>query len=97
MAWATIAIAHRWAMTGETTTRFDEPVRVGQSYEATARLSRPPRDTDATLETSAEIVDDSGKVCARGRATFVVLGEATAAEAAGIDADALDPSFIRPR
>ena len=42
MAWATIAVAHRWAVTGETTTRFEHPVRVGRTYTVTARLTDRP-------------------------------------------------------
>lgn len=83
MAWAAIAVAHRWAVTGETATRFEQPVRLGGSYTVTARITAPPADGSATLGAAADIVDAEGHTCATASATFVVLGEAQAADAAG--------------
>jgi uncharacterized protein (TIGR00369 family) len=96
MAWATIAIAHRWAVTGEMTTHFEHPVRVGRPYTVTARITGPVTDDTATLAAAAEITDHEGRRCAESTATFVVLGEAQAADAAGIDIDQLAGGFVRP-
>jgi len=93
MAWATIAVANRWAVTGETTTRFEQPVLVGRPYRVRARIDAAQG--DARLLTSAEILDDD-TVCATARATFVVLGETQLAEAAGVAADDLPDGLARP-
>lgn len=95
MAWATIAVAHRWAVTGETTTRFEHPVRVGRTYTVTARITGPVPDHAATLEASAEITDHKDRRCAASSATFVVLGEAQAADAAGVDIGQIADGFVR--
>jgi uncharacterized protein (TIGR00369 family) len=96
MAWAAIAVAHRWAVTGETTTRFDHPVRVGGSYTVTATITEAPIDGSSTLGAAAEITDAKGRTCATASATFVVLGEAQAADAAGIAVEQLGADFVRP-
>lgn len=83
MAWAAIAVGGCWAMTGEITTRFENPILVGAGYEVTARLSALPDRDASTLSTSAEIHDGEGQVCAVASATFVILGEAQVAAAAG--------------
>lgn len=95
MAWATIAVAHRWAVTGETTTRFEHPVRVGGKYTVTARITGPVPDDASTLAASAEITDHKGRRCAASSATFVVLGEAQAADAAGADRGQVPEGFVR--
>ena len=96
MAWSTIALAHRWAVTGETTTRFEHPVRVGRTYTVTARITEPVPGDAATLAVTAEIADHEGRRCAASSATFVVLGEAQAADAAGVDVGQLADGFVRP-
>jgi uncharacterized protein (TIGR00369 family) len=96
MAWAAIAIAHRWAMTGETTTRFDHPVRVARSYKVTARITEPPTDGSSTLAAAAEITDAKDRTCAVSRATFVVLGEAQAADAGATTGDDRNDDYLRP-
>ncbi len=96
MAWATIAIGRRWAVTGELTTRFEEPVRVGGRYRVVSSLvgSEP---SASTLAAEAVISDSSGRLCARAEATFVVLGEAQAAQAVGVGAgDLVDPFSVGP-
>lgn len=95
MAWAAIAVAHRWAVTGETTTRFEHPVRVGRTYTVDARITEPVADDATTLAASAEISDHKGRPCAVGSATFVVLGEAQAADAAGVDLGQVADGFVR--
>ena len=97
MAWAAIAVAHRWAVTGETTTRFEHPVRVGQTYTVTARITEAPGSSadSSRLAAGAEITDAEGRTCATSRATFVVLGEAQAADAAGADVSE-SAGYVRP-
>jgi len=79
-AWATIALAHRWAVTSETTTRFLRPVMVGRTYTVEARISD---ETQVTIRTSAVVLDPNGKVKAESEAGFAVVGEALAREAVG--------------
>ncbi len=97
MAWATIAVAHRWAVTGETTTRFDHPVRVGRSYRVTAAIEGEPATEAATLATTGWITDHRERTCASASATFVVLGEAQALDAIGAAEDGLDAGYTRDR
>lgn len=80
MAWAAIALAGRFAVTVETTTRFERPVRVDREH--TVRAWRAGGE-DQTLALEAEIVRDDGKRCAAARATFAVLDAARAADATG--------------
>ena len=94
MAWATIAVAHRWAVTGETTTRFEHPVRVDRTYTVTARITEPVTPDGSTLAATAEVTDAEGRRCATSSATFVVLGEAQAADA-GVDVDRLAEGYLR--
>ena len=96
MAWAAIAVAHRWAMTGETTTRFEHPVRVGRSHTVTARITEPPTEGTATLAAAAEITDAEDRTCDTSSATFVVLGEAQALAAGAITGDDEDRELLRP-
>lgn len=96
MAWATIAVAGRWAVTGETTTRFTHPVRVGRSYTVTARVTSEITDDATTLAAAATIADAKDRPCAEASATFVVLGEAQAVDATGSSVVDGDSTFVRP-
>ncbi|MGI8754653.1 MAG: PaaI family thioesterase [Acidimicrobiales bacterium] len=96
MAWAAIAVAHRWAVTGETTTRFEAPVRVDRTYTVTARITAGPAEGSSSLAAAAEITGEDGTRCATAQATFVVLGEAHAADATGAGAGGIDASWTRP-
>lgn len=89
MAWAAIAIAGTWAVTGETTTRFDQPVLVGDPYRVVATITEEPTASSSTLRAEAEILDRQGQRCAASTATFVVLGEARLAHASGLTGDQL--------
>ncbi|MDJ0770465.1 MAG: PaaI family thioesterase [Ilumatobacter sp.] len=82
MAWACIAVGHRWAVTTETSTRFDRPVRVGSHYRVEAEVVDH---VDATMRTAATIVDRRGGVRAEAAASFTTLGEAQAVRLAGVD------------
>ncbi len=67
MAWAAIAVAHRWAVTGETTTRFEHPVRIGHEYTVTARIADALAES-STLAATAVITDaQRPRVCGRSR------------------------------
>ena len=94
MAWAGIAIGASWAVTGETTTRFERPVVVGKPHRVTARIDGEERGTKLFAE--AEITDAEGARCATATATLIVLGEAQLAEAAGVGIDDLDEGPRRP-
>ena len=96
MAWAAIAVAGHWAVTGETTTRFAHPVRVGRPYTVTARITEGPREGSATLAASATIADGRGRPCAEATATFVVMGEAQATEATGSAVGLAAGGYLRP-
>ncbi len=82
MAWACIAVGHRWAVTTETSTRFGRPVRVGSHYRVEAEVVDH---VDATMRTAATIVDRRGGVRAEAAASFTTLGEAQAVRLAGVD------------
>ena len=82
MAWACIAIGRRWAVTTETTTRFERAVRVGKPYRVEARIVER---TDAEIRTSAQVLDVRGQLRAEATALFTVLGEAQVMRAAGAD------------
>jgi uncharacterized protein (TIGR00369 family) len=73
MAWACIAIGEQWAVTTETTTRFDRAVRIGSRYRAEAEVLDH---IDATMRTTARVLDRQGVLRAEARATFTTLGEA---------------------
>ncbi len=92
MAWATIAVSGKFAVTAETSTRFLRPVRVGQEYRVEARITA---DGDERIETAAVIRDSSGRACAESTASFSPLGAAQAIEATGADESALDAAFLR--
>jgi len=94
MAWAAIAIGGQWAVTGETTTRFEQPVMVGELYRVTARIE--DREGASKLTTAAEITDRAGTGRARATATMIVLGEAQAATAAGVTIDELHTNGDTP-
>jgi uncharacterized protein (TIGR00369 family) len=91
-AWATIAIGGKFAVTAETTTRFDRPVLVGKTYRVEAGLTGQEAER---ITTEAQILDHKERVCAASTATFVVLGAAQAVRATGAAADAIDPSLLR--
>lgn len=91
-AWATIAAAHKFAVTTETTTRFLRPVLVGRDHTVTARLTGT---SETHLETSAEVRNAEGKVCAESTATFAILSEAQARAATGVDHLGEHGEFLR--
>lgn len=94
MAWAGIAVGGSWAVTGETTTRFERPVRVGEAHRVTAHIDG--REGGTKLFAAAEITDADGARCATATATLIVLGDAQLADAAGVDVAQLDEGLHRP-
>lgn len=93
MAWAGIAIGGSWAVTGETTTRFEHPVLVDRPHRVTARIAGEEGGTK--LFASAEITDPEGGRCATANATLIVLGDAQLADAAGVAVEDLDEGLHR--
>jgi uncharacterized protein (TIGR00369 family) len=90
MAWACIAIGRQWAVTSETTTRFDRAVYVDKPHRVEAEIVEQ---TDIEIVTTGRIVDLKGRVRAESRATFTVLGEAQLRRAAGEAGEAIDRSM----
>ncbi len=87
MAWATIAVAGRFAVTQETTSRFEHPVRVGVRHSVRGEIV----DIDArAIRTRGMIIRDDGRRCVTSTATFVPLDleQASAAAGARITGDA---------
>jgi acyl-coenzyme A thioesterase PaaI-like protein len=80
MAWACIAIGRQWAVTTETTTRFDRVVRVGSQYRVEAEVVDH---VDTTMRTIARVLDRRDVVRVEASATFTTLGEAQAVRIAG--------------
>lgn len=90
-AWATIALAGKFAVTTRTTVEFPRPVRVGKTYTAEAEVTTVGAETIGTV---GRILDHRGQVCARGESTFHVLSPAVAADAIG-ELSAEDAAFLR--
>lgn len=80
MAWATIAVAGKFAVTQETTSRFEHPVRVGRLHTVRAEIV----DVDErVIRTRGTIVSDDGRHYVTATATFVALDLEQASDAAG--------------
>lgn len=92
MAWATIAVAHRFSVTKETTAHFDRPVRIEKPHVVESRVIDVG---DELLTTEATVHDERARPCVRAHATFVSLGEAQAARAIGTDLAAEAASYVR--
>ena len=90
MAWACIALGRQWAVTSETTTRFDRAVYIDKPHRVEAEIVEQ---TDIEIVTTGRIVDLKGRVRAESRATFTVLGEAQLKRAAGETGETIDSSM----
>ena len=90
MAWACIAIGRQWAVTSETTTRFDRAVYIDKPHLVEAEIIEQ---NDIEIVTTARILDLKRRIRAESRATFTVLGEAQLKRAAGETGETLDPSM----
>jgi uncharacterized protein (TIGR00369 family) len=91
-SWATIAVAKKFAVTGETTSRFLRPVRLDKTYRLEARVDDRSAEK---LRTSATIFDHKDRACVESEATFIVLSEAIAAEAIGAPLSAEESTYLR--
>lgn len=90
MAWAAIAVAQRFAVTAETSTRFDRPVRVGRTHAVTARVEGGE---GGDVFTTAEIVGSDGRLCASAAARFTSLDTQQAANAIGERVSGVDVGY----
>ena len=90
MAWACIAIGRQWAVTSETTTRFDRAIYVDKPHRVEAEIAEQ---NDIEIVTVGRIVDMKGRVRAESRATFTVLGEAQLKRAVGETGETVDESM----
>ncbi len=76
MAWATIAIVHKWSVTKSSTASFERPVVIDRAYRVEANITSYE---EATIATAATIRSaTSGKVCV---ATTAVMSIVTAVQA----------------
>jgi acyl-coenzyme A thioesterase PaaI-like protein len=80
MAWATIAVAERFAVTQETTSRFERPVKVGRQHVVRAWIDGAD---GRLIRTQAEIVRPDGGRCVTAHAVFAALDLEQATDAAG--------------
>jgi acyl-coenzyme A thioesterase PaaI-like protein len=92
MAWATIAIAEKFAVTKETTSRFERPVELHREHQVEAWIERIE---GRHIETVAHIGRPDGKVCVQARATFAVLAVDQANDAAGAELGEQLSGFVR--
>ena len=92
MAWACIAVAHRWAVTVETSTRFLGPVYVSKPHRVEALIIDV---TSELITSTATVIDRKGRVRAESTASFAVLGEAQAARAIGVEVGDSFSGYLR--
>ena len=91
MAWATIAVGGKFAVTSETTTRFSHAVKVGRSYTVEATVAS---NDGATMATTATVSDERGRPCVTATATFAVLGAAQVVDVIGVADLGPDAGFV---
>jgi acyl-coenzyme A thioesterase PaaI-like protein len=92
MSWATIALAGKFAYTGDTSARFAWPVRLDRPYRVEARLTG--RD-EHRLTTDAVVLDAKARPCVTATATMVILDLDRAAEAIGAPVSGKDSKYTR--
>jgi uncharacterized protein (TIGR00369 family) len=92
MSWATIALAGKFAYTGETSARFMWPVRVGRRYRVQAAVTAQD---DRRITTDATVRDAKDRVCVTASATMVVLDAEQAREAIGTEVRDGDATYLR--
>jgi uncharacterized protein (TIGR00369 family) len=92
MAWATIAISGKFAVTAESSARFVHPVRLGRAYAVEARVDEPGEER---MRCSAELVDVKGRPCAEATGTFAVVSAAAAADVIGAEVTGDDRRYLR--
>jgi acyl-coenzyme A thioesterase PaaI-like protein len=84
MAWACIAIGRQWAVTSETSTRFNRAIYVDKPHVVEAEIVEQ---TDSEITTAGRILNLKGVVRAESTATFTALGEAQIKRAIGETGD----------
>ncbi len=92
MAWAAIAVAERFAVTASFSSTFHHPIKIDRRYRLEAMNDKC---SDTSLDVSARIGDDQGRVRTSARATLVVLSAGQAVEA-GAAGDQSINRFTRP-
>ncbi|MFT4774410.1 MAG: acyl-coenzyme A thioesterase PaaI-like protein [Candidatus Azotimanducaceae bacterium] len=90
MAWACIAIGRRWAVTSETSTRFDRAVYVDKPHLVEAEITEQ---TETDITTIGRVIDLKGRIRSEARATFTVLGKAQLKRATGETGDKVHESM----
>lgn len=71
MAWATIAIAHKWDVTKSSTASFERPVVIDRAYRVEASITSLAETTIATAATIRSAT--SGKVCVETTAVMSIV------------------------
>jgi acyl-coenzyme A thioesterase PaaI-like protein len=80
MAWATIAIAHQWALTAVSSAEFLALVMVGTTHRVEATIESTSGDV---ITTAGTIFAVDGSVCTTASARFTAIGEAIATRLVG--------------
>ncbi len=93
MAWAVIAIHHKWAVTKTSSAEFERPVVVGQQYRCVASIERIDGDLVHTIARIER--PDSAKISVRTTAVMSIL-TAVQAPAMGIDLADGHRDYLRP-
>lgn len=70
MAWATIAVAAKFAVTKETTSRFERPVEVHRRHDVEAWIERID---GRRIATRAQIARVDGTVCVEAHGSYAVV------------------------
>jgi uncharacterized protein (TIGR00369 family) len=92
MAWATIAISEKFAVTVESSARFLHPVRLGRGYTVEARVVEPGEEHMAC---SAVLFDAKQRPCTEASAVFSVISAAQARDVIGTDVTGDDARYLR--
>lgn len=91
MAWATIAIFEKFAVTSRTTSRFERPVGLHRDHCVTAWIVES---AGRAIEVAAEVSRPDGTRCVVSDATFVVLDLDQATDAAGAELDTTATTYV---
>jgi acyl-coenzyme A thioesterase PaaI-like protein len=94
MAWACIAVGHRWAVTVESSAKFHGAVYLDKPHRVEARVGTI---TDDRMEATARIVDRKERVRAEAAGTFAVLGEAQATRVIGDNLGSSADAYLKPQ
>ncbi len=92
MAWACIAIGRQWAVTTETTTRFDRALHVDTDYRVEAEVAAHE---GTTMTVHARVLGADGETRVEAIARFTTLGEAQAVRLAGVAVDEGHRTYLR--